>query len=82
MMQTIPAVKTPTLMDLLQQFIHLWAEPSFLKNILMMGRIITDHRYSVLHNINNIKSPPTPFFFFLIGWRIKVLFIQKQFSFW
>ena len=33
-MQTIPAVKTPTLMDLLQQFIHLLAESSFLKNIL------------------------------------------------
>ena len=33
-MQTIRAVKTPTLMDMLQQFIHLWAELSFKKNIL------------------------------------------------
>ena len=33
-MQTIPAVKTQTLMDLLPQFIHLWAELSFLKIIL------------------------------------------------
>ena len=37
-MQTIPAVKTPTLMDLLQQFIHLGAESSFLKNILTNDR--------------------------------------------
>ena len=33
-MQTIPAVKTHTLMDLLQKFIHLWAKSSFLKIIL------------------------------------------------
>ena len=29
-MQTIPAVKTPTLMDLLQQLIYLWAEVSLI----------------------------------------------------
>ena len=55
MMQTIPAVKTPTLMDLLQQFIHLWAESSFnfFKFWQMTGRVTTDPQYSVLHNINN-----------------------------
>ena len=38
-MQTIPAVKTHTLMDLLQKFIHLWAESSFLKIILTDDRM-------------------------------------------
>ena len=44
MVQTIPAVKTHTLMDLLQQFIHLWAESSFLKNILTDD--VTHHDWS------------------------------------
>ena len=33
MMQTIPVVKAPTLVDLFQQFVHSWAKSSFEKNI-------------------------------------------------
>ena len=50
MMQTIPAVKTPTLMDLLQQFIYLWAKLSFKKNIL------TDD--GMRHDLSSIFSTP------------------------
>ena len=48
MMQTIRAVKTPTLMNLLQQFIHLWAESSFKKKILTDDG--TRHDWSPIFN--------------------------------
>ena len=60
-MQTIPVVKAPTLMDLLQQLIHLWAESRFEKNILADDR--TCHAQAPIFSSPQHKKQKNHFFF-------------------